>query len=265
MGGEIRGPLLAALREIHDGHWTRHVGVDGGRELHWQGKCALIGGCTPAIDMHHALMAMMGERFLLFRMPAIDERKQADMAMQHVSREQTMRREMREAVAALFRAVRLKAQEFDGESRKRMAALATFVAHARSAVERDRHYREIELIPASEMPGRLARSLRCLFQGLQIIGVSDDESWRLVSQVGVDCIPEVRRKALECLVQQTEPIETSAIADAMAYPTSTARRTLEDLTGHGLVCRFAEGEGKPHRWQITSLSRELLAAGQAQL
>ena len=258
MGGEIRGPLLAALREIHDGHWTRNIGVDGGRTLDWRGKCALIGGCTPAIDQHHALMAIMGERFLLYRMPPMDQEQQADRAIQHVSHEQKMRQELRAAVFELFASLRLETREFDESARKRMAALATFVAHARSAVERDRYHREIELIPSSEMPGRLARTLRCLFQGLQTIGVTTEECWRLTSQVALDCIPDVRRKALEFLIGQTEPVETTVVADALAYPTTTARRVLEDLTGHRLVCRFSSEQGKSHKWQITSLSKELL-------
>jgi hypothetical protein len=264
-GKEIRGPLLAALREIHDGAWTRHIGTDGGRALPWKGKCALIGGSTPAIDTHHAVMAMMGERFIFYRMPEMDREKQADRAMQHVSQERKMRRELREAVSALFRSIHIEAQEFNEDSRRRMAALATFVAHARSDVERDSYHREIDLIPASEMPGRLARSLRSLFQGLKLIGVSNEECWRLVTQVGLDCIPEVRRKALELLFEQAVPIETSAVAEALAYPTSTARRTLEDLTGHQLVHRFAEDQGKSHRWQIASLSKELLYRAEVSL
>ena len=159
MGGEIRGPLLAALREIHDGHWTRHIGTDGGRTLEWRGKCALVAGCTPAIDSHSALMATMGERFLLFRMAPADQEKQADRAMQHVSREKEMRGQLRGAVAGLFRSIRLDPHPFDEGARKRMAALATFVARARSAVERDRYHREIELIPDSEMPGWVWREL----------------------------------------------------------------------------------------------------------
>ena len=229
MGGEIRGPLLAALREIHDGHWTRNVGVDGGRTLDWRGKCALIGGCTPAIDQHHALMAIMGERFLLFRMPPMDQEQQADRAMQHVSHERRMRQDLRAAVADLFSSVNLEARDFDQSARKRMAALATFVAHARSAVERDRYHREIELIPSSEMPGRLARTLRCLFQGLQTIGATTEECWRLTSQVALDCIPDVRRKVLTCLAQQSVPVETSAIGEAIHYPTNTARRVSGDF------------------------------------
>jgi hypothetical protein len=37
MGRETRTPLLAALREVYDGAWTRHVGTDGGRSLTWKG------------------------------------------------------------------------------------------------------------------------------------------------------------------------------------------------------------------------------------
>jgi hypothetical protein len=36
MHREGRGQVLAALREVYDGAWTRHVGTDGGRMLHWQ-------------------------------------------------------------------------------------------------------------------------------------------------------------------------------------------------------------------------------------
>ena len=42
MHTETRAEVLAALREIYDGAWTRHVGSDGGRTLAWQGKVGLL-------------------------------------------------------------------------------------------------------------------------------------------------------------------------------------------------------------------------------
>ncbi len=33
-----RAPMLAALREVHDGKWTRNVGTDGGQTLDWEGR-----------------------------------------------------------------------------------------------------------------------------------------------------------------------------------------------------------------------------------
>jgi hypothetical protein len=67
--------VLAALREIYDGEWTRHLGTDAGRTLHWQGKMGLVAGCTPTIDRHHAVMGAMGERFVLYRPPCDDDDK----------------------------------------------------------------------------------------------------------------------------------------------------------------------------------------------
>lgn len=71
MNHDARAQLLAALREVFDGSWTRHVGTDGGRTLAWSGKLGLIAGCTAAIDSFHGVMSVMGERFLLYRLPNI--------------------------------------------------------------------------------------------------------------------------------------------------------------------------------------------------
>jgi hypothetical protein len=268
MGKEMRAPLLAALREIYDGHWTRHIGQDGGRVLCWQGKVPLVGGCTPAIDQHHGLMAMMGERFLMFRMPAMKPEEQAIRAMQHVGREQEMRSELKTAVTSFMGTIPREAGPFDEAAHRRMAAIATFVARARSAVERNPYDREIELIPESEMPGRLARSLRCLFHGAQNIGMANDDAWKLIAKVAVDCIPDIRSKVLRHLKTTIEtgcPIDTSAIAEALAYPTTTVRRALEELTGHELVKRFGKGSGTAHKWEISNLANGLLDRAQLDL
>jgi len=42
IASDSRGQVLAALREVYDGSWTRLVGTDGGRQLHWAGKCGLV-------------------------------------------------------------------------------------------------------------------------------------------------------------------------------------------------------------------------------
>ena len=47
---EDGGSIMAALREVYDGSWTCEVGADGGRELHWQGKCGLLAAAIPNID-----------------------------------------------------------------------------------------------------------------------------------------------------------------------------------------------------------------------
>jgi len=68
MNRDMRGAVLAALREIHDGRWQRNVGTDGGRTLTWTGRLTLIGAVTTAWDRAHDVVASMGDRFVILRM-----------------------------------------------------------------------------------------------------------------------------------------------------------------------------------------------------
>jgi hypothetical protein len=102
MNRDARAQTLAALREVYDGSWTRLVGTDGGRALEWKGKVGFVGGVTPTIDRHHAVMGAMGERFMLYRLPEVDPNIQARRALSHAGHEKQMRRELADAVKTLL-------------------------------------------------------------------------------------------------------------------------------------------------------------------
>src|SRR6266542_905419 len=87
MNRDARAAVLAALREVYDSAWTRHVGTDGGRTLTWTGKVGLIAGCTPTIDRHYAVMGAMGERFVLYRLPEVSSCDQASQALLNAGKE----------------------------------------------------------------------------------------------------------------------------------------------------------------------------------
>ena len=70
----MRGQVLGALREVHDGSWVRKVGTDGGRSLPWAGRIAVIGAVTTAWDQAHAVIASMGDRFVLVRVDSTNGR-----------------------------------------------------------------------------------------------------------------------------------------------------------------------------------------------
>ena len=262
MSREVRTPLLAALREVYDGAWTRHVGTDGGRTISWRGKCALIGGCTPIIDQHHAVMAAMGERFLLCRLLNVKPRFQARRALLHVGKEAIMRRELRDAVSKLFAGFAPRSFALDEAASERLSALATLVAHCRSAVERDSYRREVELIPGSELPARLVLSLARLLHGMRMLGAPETECWRLVIAVGLDCIPDVRRRVFDLLRPRDKASTTTEVSLGIDYPTTTTRRALEDLAAHRVVSRYAPGTGRADQWGISQFANELLAAAQ---
>lgn len=254
MNRDARSLVLAALREVYDGAWTRHVGTDGGRTLSWSGKVGFVGGCTPTIDRHHAVMGAMGERFVLYRLPEVDGNVQAREALSHAGREKQMRAELAAAVHEVLKNAKPKARELNEEETTRLIALATLVVKARSAVERDGYTREIELVPGSEAPTRLVIVLDRLLAGLDIIGAERGEAWRVVTKAALDSVPALRLGLLAALLNEGT-LDTNQAGTAVRHPASTTRRALEDLTAHGLVdCDRAE-EGKAHRWSLSDFAR----------
>lgn len=248
MNRDGRAMVLAALREVYDGSWTRHVGTSGGRTLHWSGKVGLIAGCTPTIDGHHAVMGTMGERFALYRLPPGDGGEQVRRALARGDDDARMRGELSASVrAVLDHAGPAHARELDPAAVDRLVALAELAARCRSAIERDGYTREVELIPEAEAPARIALVLRRLLDGLDVVGCPPSERWRLVTKVALDSMPALRLATLHHLVNYGTPTTAKETGEALGYPTTTARRALEDLTAHGAVRR--SGDGKADLWR----------------
>jgi hypothetical protein len=257
MHRDARAAVLSALREVYDGSWTRHVGTDGGRRLHWEGKVGMLAGCTPTIDNHAAVMGAMGERFTLLRMPETDEEAQADRGLDHTGREGDMRSALAAAVHAVLANLGEPADaRLEGAERTRLIRLATLAVRCRSAVERHSYTREIELIPEPEAPARLALTLARLLAALTTIGVDRDEAWRVVVKVALDSMPKLRRSVLERALDSDETVTTTDVAEELDHPTITVRRGLEDLTAHGLMRKVKQGKGKADLWQATDWARE---------
>jgi hypothetical protein len=259
MNRDTRAALLAALREVFDGAWTRHVGTGGGLTLAWTGKVGLIAGCTPTIDRHHGVMGAMGERFILYRLPDVDGNEQARRALAHAGREQAMRRDLNQAVASLFRTELAHPQPLDDDDTERLISLSTLVVRCRSSVERDSYTRDVELIPEPEAPTRLVVVLSRLLSGLDAIGADRATAWPIVTKAALDSIPALRRDAITTL-HDVDQATTTQIAQAISYPTQTARRALEDLAAHGITNREPGGQGKPDNWSLSDFARSRYAA-----
>jgi hypothetical protein len=257
MHRDARASLLAALREVYDGSWTRHVGVDGGRTLHWQGKCGFLGGCTPKIDQQHAVMGAMGERFLLYRLPAIPAALQARSALEHAGHEAQMRAELATAAVDVMRN-EASPRECSPEETNRLVKIAVLVARARSAVYREGYSREIDLVPPPEAPTRLVKQLDRLLGGLDVIGASREEAWATVTKTARDSVPALRMVVLDVLAREDASVDTNAIAEQVRHPATTTRRALEELTAHGLIECQRQGEGRPHLWRLSEFCRELV-------
>lgn len=261
---DSRAQVLAALREIYDGRYDRKVGTDGGKTLSWEGRCGVLAGCTTAIDRAHGVMASMGPRFVIVRMRHDDRAALSASARSQGNREVEMRDKLRNAIGDVVTELNGTAHSDAGPTGTALDELADLVTLARSPVERGGYSREIEDIGDPEAPTRLVKILLQLWQACGLLGLDRDQSWEVVHRAGMDSIPRLRARVLQTLrrssddARQMDEWETAIVAEKLEHPTTTVRRTLEDLAAHGVVVRSPGGRGLPDTWTLSDDARTKL-------
>jgi hypothetical protein len=203
---EGRAAVLAAYRSVYDGAWTRVLGGDGGRSLSWRGNVGFLGGCTETIDSQHALMAEMGERFVLYRLPRLDDEAEEALARDALlgAAKTTANRTIRsDAVASFFRDLPLGVPDaaFNQAKEHVLIPLATLVARCRSVIVRDSYTRQPELVPQPEAPSRIVKTLGQLYAGMLNMGLGAPEANPRIVEVGLSCLPAIRMRVLEQFIR----------------------------------------------------------------
>lgn len=240
MKHEKRAEVLAALREVYDGHWVRTLGTDGGRTLDWSGRCVVLTGCTGEYDSHHGVIAAMGDRFLLIRLDCDDEairRHAAVSALRHAGDEKSMRAQLQEAVGGLLGSLdplTVAAHRASSDDvLEALVDLADFLALSRSEVARDSKGEPAYAHPP-EMGTRVGKQLLAVYQGALLIGMSPDEAMALVHRITHDSIPPNRRKMLLAVTEE-EGEDTRFYGDHCGVSWHTSNRVLTELALLGLV------------------------------
>lgn len=261
MPRDKRAVVLQALRDMYDGRYTRDVGTGGGERLEWRGQVGLIAAATGQLDRAQAAMAALGERWLTLRLDG-DERQMVRAALRQ-SATGAMRDELAEVVESYLAAVRTpRLSALTGADESLVTALAILTARARSPIERNSYgAREIELVPQTEGPPRLARQLHKLLTAMQAMELPRDTIRSTLVRIGLDSIPSPRREALELLLGNEHTTTQARLA--LGLPQTTTERTLEDLAALGLVSvqKAGERERSANLWrakaEVLQLWREV--------
>ena len=225
-GRELRAAMLAALREVHDGKWVRNVGTDGGQTLIWEGRIVVIGACTTAWDQAHAVISIMGDRFVLVRSDSYTGRLAAgEHAIRNTGREPAMRQEMANVVAGLIATVADRDYPLAEDDATRILAAADLVTLARTGVRLD--YRgDVIDAHAPEMPTRFAKQLTQIMRGGRAIGMGQTEALALALRCARDLMPELRLAVLEDLAANGE-LRVTDIRRRLQKPRATSDRVLQ--------------------------------------
>jgi hypothetical protein len=247
----VRAEVLAAFREIYDGHWTRMVGTDGGRVLEWEGRIAMVGAVTTAWDRAHTAVASMGDRYGLLRMDSTEHRLASGRhAIANTGGEIEMREELAKLVGAVIADVDPdKAEDPSEEETERILSAADLVTLARTAVEFD--YRgDVIDAHAPEAPTRFAKQLTQVLRGGIAIGLPRENAQRLAIRVARDSMPPLRLAIIDDLAEHPYSTPTE-VRKRLGKPRATVDRQLQAL--HSLnVVTLAEVSGE-HRtsWHYT--------------
>ena len=253
MRREDRSVVLSQLREIYDGRFDASYG--SGVKINWKGRIGLIAGVTPIIDIHYSVFQLLGERFIQYRLPGVDESQLAERAVADLGGETNIRQRAKEAVKAYLESLEIppiKEIKIPADIRTCLGNLASLVVRARSGVIRDSYSKDMSYIPEPEAPARLVKQLAILACGLAVlegrrqVSIAD---YLLTLKVGLDCIPRQRMKVIEFMASVDKAWRTSEVAKGINYSPKSAKRHLEDLVAHELI--NVNVEHYPETWEFS--------------
>jgi hypothetical protein len=233
MDRRIRNKVLAQLRRIYDGHFSREFGTDENiQEREWTGRLTLLAGATPEVDRYHSVFQSLGERFLRVRWPRSGG---VDAGLRAMRQTNAVPEELRGVVHGFLLPVlnqsRIEAPEIAPEWETRIAHLSELVALARVDVPRTRDGREVCGEPQPEGNTRLPQELAQVGRGWAALNnrasIGEGE-YALIFRVGLDSIPPVRKRVLLAITRGES-------AYSLDVPEATAHRAIEDLELTGLV------------------------------
>lgn len=221
----------------------------------------VLAGCVPSIDNHHKVMGEMGERFVYFRYQQTPGYEQSSAALQNRD-PSVMRTSLRDAftvfadeldsIVEVGNRLRVSAIEND-----RLISLGTLTALCRGTVVRNRYTREVEDTAYSEVPARLSRVLNLLYRALIASQLQRRECWRTVARIGLDSMPETRRRAVLALGCKGGPVLLKDLTGFAGVHPQTMRRVLEDLALlHVVEQSGADSKGRPTQSVLTPAARQ---------
>ncbi|MHC4092159.1 MAG: hypothetical protein ACYSVY_18125, partial [Planctomycetota bacterium] len=259
MHREARQEVVSTLRDAYDGEAARAFGT--GELKSYRSRFGLLAAVTPVIDDYGSVNAMLGERFLRYRLRLGDNLEKIVKALANTAKEDAMRDELAEAAQGVLLQTPGKPDlpEMIGT---RISHLANFLATGRSVVSRDRSG-TVTYLPQPEVGTRVAKQLKKLALGVAMARneqVVSEDVYRIVVRVARDSLPSMRERVLERLWGLRGNFEaTQCIADTCELDTDTCRVWLSDLRLLGIADR--EGE-RPYRWQMKPEFQEDIDAAQ---
>lgn len=258
--------LNGLLRGAYDGHIKRTYGNGQNRE--YTGTFNVLAGVTSQI--HARNDTLMGERFLKFQLKAMSQHQQRRLIEQVLSTEQNPKRNEKLQGAArrfLNRDIPSSVPELEGWVRKKINALARFVAQLRTTVpwQRDGGDKFLAYEPDPEVGLRLAKQFRKFGVALAFVDGSKtvgEKQYPLIQRVAMDTAYGWPKQLLSVMLA-VGPCSVETLAGEARMDQNAVRRVLRDMQAIGMVVKRASAIetgsfGRPKdEWHVSRTTQKL--------
>lgn len=249
---EQRGEILAQLRNLYDGKYTKPFG-NSLTPVTWEGKLGMIVCSTGQYDKEIRSLATFGDRFLVFR-PREGKREHiAERASRNAGDMKEMEGALRKACGTLDKINIPPTLRVALDGRRMIAELADFVTRARSIVPRHPYTREIEDLPELEGTARVAVQLTQLAKGLMIYfgrKTIHDQDLDLLESLSFSSIPPARAKILTKMDLKGRT-SGNELARGAGIPSQVVRRAIQDLQLLEVICAAKQSTRAPQGgWEV---------------
>lgn len=243
---EARGAILSQFRIIYDGEMTKYSGTSD-KAITWKGALGVLAGSTPSIYRHFEEAADMGERFIYYRMKPSDNKAEARVAQHRKLIGTDLDNKLADLYGEYLKSV---VGDFKGDAElpeevyERILDISVFAERIRTPVHMDWRGTEIDDIPITASPARLALQLSTLAKGLMVMrgGTLGEDDVRIIEWCGYSLANEKKRHCLRVL--GTAPfgagMRTQTVADVIGLSTAVTNRILQSMASIGLLKRTGD-------------------------
>lgn len=256
---ESQAAILSQLRMVYDGEMTKFVGTSD-KPITWKGYLGIVAGSTPSLYANFEEVADMGERFIYYRMKDYDPEKAVRLAMGRNTNSKDIDSTLGELYGEYIKDV---VKDWSNEEiiipepiKERIMQISMFAEKIRTPMHLDFRSRDVDRIPVSAMPMRVALQLLTLVKALIIMKKNDGEEFgeiemKAIEWCGYSLANEEKRAVLEVLshIEYGLSLSTQSIADRIGLSTPVTRSILQNMAAVGVLKR--NGLGDALTWSIT--------------
>lgn len=257
---ESSAAILSQFRMIYDGEMVKFTGNQK-KPIEWKGSLGILAGSTPTIYSNFEQFADMGERFIYYRMKDYSSEKATRLAIQRKGSGHAIDEKLSAFYLEYLKETVEKNTDIGeivlpDDLVERIITIATFAEKVRTTTHLDWKRNDIEKIPVSAMPMRVALQLISIAKGLFIMreGKLTERDYGIIDWCGYSLANEEKRKCIKILanIKYGHSASTQRIADSMRLSTEVTKRILQNLTATDVLIRT--GNQSDLMWRINKES-----------